>query len=491
MGSPFEVTAYGEKEICSKGIEAAFSEVGRIERLLSIYRPESPVAVLNRFSGKGAVSLPFEVLQLLSDALHYAEKSGGAFDPTAGPLVRLWGFGPEKERECPPDKEETLICLRRVGYENIRIDFHSGTVFLSTEEMEVNLGGIGKGYAIDRAIQKLKACGIAVAMVNCGSTMYGLGAPPGRPGWQVVLQHPRDPKGKIGDVSLCDQALATSGDYEKFFVFQGRRFSHLIDPRSGYPAEGAASVSVVSPSAMEADALSTAAFVLGGKEGKRFLEDCSGVEGLLIGEEPDGTLSSSPTLGWERFTARKPMDRRRFLTAASLALFALFLPWIAEATVVYATEEEALKRIMPEADHFDAEEIHLSPDQLAKAQELAGKAFREGDYRFTVGRKGAETIGYALKLEAVGKERPITFLIGIEPAGEIKGIELLIYRESEGSDIRHPRFMKQFVKKKGEDPLRLGQDIQPISGATLSSRAATYAVRKALSIFEVVYKKKG
>ena len=147
--------------------------------------------------------------------------------------------------------------------------------------------------------------------------------------------------------------------------------------------------------------------------------------------------------------------------------------------------------MMPEADHFDIEEIHLSPDQLSKAQELAGKAFKESDYRFTIGRKGTETAGYALKLEAVGKERPITFLIGIEPSGEVKGMEVLIYRESEGSDIRHPRFMKQFFKKKSEDPLRLGQDIQPISGATLSSRAATYAVRKALSIFEVVYKKKG
>ncbi len=146
--------------------------------------------------------------------------------------------------------------------------------------------------------------------------------------------------------------------------------------------------------------------------------------------------------------------------------------------------------MMPEADHFDVEEIRLSPDQASKAQELAGKAFRESNYRFTVGRKGVEAVGYALKLEVIGKERPITFLIGIEPQGEVRGIEVLIYRESEGSEIRHPRFMKQFFKKKNEDPLRLGQDIQPISGATLSSRAATYAVRKALSIFEVVYKKK-
>jgi len=199
-------------------------------------------------------------------------------------------------------------------------------------------------------------------------------------------------------------------------------------------------------------------------------------------------LSSSRTSGWEPL--QKPIGRRKFLALASIALAAFFLPVSARAAVVYATEEEAVKRMMPEAGRFEPQEVRLSPDQLSKAQEMAGKAFRENDYRFIVGKKGAETVGYALKLEAIGKERPITFLIGIEPAGEIKGMEVLIYRESEGSDIRNPRFMKQFSKKKSEDPLRLGQDIQPISGATLSSRAATYAVRKALSIFEVVYKKK-
>lgn len=489
MGSLFEVTAYGEKERCSKGIDAALSEVARIERLLSIYRPESSVAGVNRFSKKGRVPLPPEVLQLLSRALHYAERSGGAFDPTAGPLISLWGFGPGKERERPPGKEEVLFLLQRVGYKNVQIDFHEEGILLSRPGIELNLGGIGKGYAVDRAILKLKESGIAVGMVNCGSTMYGLGIPPGQPGWRVAIQHPRLQRGRTGPVTLCDEALSTSGDYERFFTFQGGRFSHLIDPRSGYPVEGMAGVSVTASSAMEADALSTAAFVLGDKDGKKLLEGFPGVEGMLIREERNTRLSSSSTPGWRAVPAPRPIGRRQFLAIASLALVSLLLPFPALA-VVYSTEGEALKKMMPEADRFDVEEIHLSPDQVSKAQELAGKVFRESDYRFTVGRKGSEPVAYALKLEVIGKERPITFLIGIEPQGEVKGIEVLIYRESEGADIRHPRFMKQFFKKKNEDPLRLGQDIQPISGATLSSRAAAYAVRKALSIFEVVYKKK-
>ena len=489
MGSSFQVTGYGEKEICSKGIEAAFSELARIERLLSIYRPDSPLAAVNRFSRKGTIPLPPEALHLLSKALCYAERSGGAFDPTAGPLVRLWGFGPGKERASPPGREEILSFLQRVGYQHLQIDFQSESLRLLQAGIELNLGGIGKGYAIDRAVQKLKEAGVQIGMVDCGSTMYGLGAPPGQTGWQVAVRHPRLPEGEAGVVSLCDQALSTSGDYEKFFIFQGKRFSHLIDPRSGYPVKGSAGVSVVASNAMEADALSTAAFVLGDPEGRKLLEAFPRVEGLLLQESADGALVSFSTRGWDQFPARKPIGRRRFLAVASLALAAFFLPHPAHA-VVYSTEEEALKKMMPEADHFDVEEIHLSPDQASKAQELAGKAFRESDYRFTVGRKGPEAVGYALKLEVIGKERPITFLIGIEPQGEVRGIEVLIYRESEGSEIRHPRFMKQFFKKKNEDPLRLGQDIQPISGATLSSRAAAYGVRKALSIFEVVYKKK-
>ena len=489
MGSPFEVTVYGDEGACSNAIEAAFSEIARIERLLTIYRPESPLARANRFSRKGFFPLPSELLRLLSKALRYAEQSGGAFDPTAGPLVRLWGFGPGREREFPPEAEEIQSLLQRVGYEKIQIDFEAGGLFFLEAGMELNLGGIGKGYAIDRAIEKIKEAGIGVGMVSCGSTIYGLGTPPGRSGWQVSIRHPRLREGQAGAVSLCDRALSTSGDYEKFFFFRGRRFSHLIDPRSGYPAEEAAAVSVAAPGAMEADALSTAAFILGKEAGKRLLEDFADVEGFLLCEEADGTMNSSRTAGWERLARPNGIGRRRFLALASLALAAFFLPVPAWAAVVYATEEEAVKRMMPEADRFEPQEVRLSPDQLSKAQEMAGKAFRENDYHFIVGKKGSETVGYAVKLEAVGKERPITFLIGIEPAGEIKGIEVLIYRESEGSDIRNPRFMKQFFKKKSEDPLRLGQDIQPVSGATLSSRAATYAVRKALSIFDVVYKK--
>ncbi len=488
MGSFFKITVCGEKALCAEAMTDAFEEIARIERLLSIFRPESDLARVNDFQKKGTLSIDREFVEVLTQSIEYAKKSGGAFDPTAAPLIQLWGFGPGGERSTPPKKEEIASVLHRIGFWNIRLT--AGRIELLKEGVEINLGGIGKGYAIDRAIEKLCEHRITRAMISCGSTIYALGAPPGEPGWRVDIQHPRREEGRIDTVYLRDQALSTSGDYEKYFIFKGRRFSHLIDPRTGYPSEGVAGVTVLAPTAMEADALSTAAFILGFGAGKRLLADLPGVEGAIFPEEAGGVLSTHATDGWDRFSSGRFIDRRRFLAMASLALIALLVPTPGEATVVYLTEEEALRKMMPEADRFNATAIHLSGEELDQAQELAGRSFRGEEYRFWIGQKGNETVGYATLLDVVGKEQPITFLVGITPFGEIKGVEVLVYRESRGSEIRHPRFMRQFLKKKLDHPLRFGNDIESISGATLSSRAAAYAVKKALAIFEVAYIKK-
>lgn len=486
MGSFFEITAYGEKEACSEGIIAAFNEIARVERLLSVYRPQSNLSQVNRHRRKGTLSIDPELFDVLTQSMKYAEKSGGAFDPTASPLIRLWGFGPGGERSAPPGKEEIAALLDRIGFRNIRLT--AGQIELLNEDIEMNLGAIGKGYAIDRAVEKLRVHGISQALISCGSTMYALGAPPGERGWRVNIQHPRQEEERIGTVYLCDQALSTSGDYEKYFIFEGRRYSHLIDPRTGYPTEGLASVSVIAPNAMEADVLSTATFILGAPEGTMFLGGFPGVEGLVV-EEEDEALSFDRTEGWDRVSADFSLNRRHFLALASLFLIGLFLPTRGEAATVYLTEEEGLRKIMPEADRFEDDRVDLTVDQLAQVQKLAGRAFREDDYLFRIGKKGDEAVGYATVLEVIGKERPITFLIGIHPDGEIKGVEVLVYRESRGSEVRNPRFMAQFLRKKVDNPLRLGNDIESISGATLSARAAAYAVKKALAIFEVIYKR--
>src|SRR3569832_143280 len=144
MGSPFEITVYGEEGVCSKAMAAAFSEIARVERLMTVYHPESPLAEANRFSRAGFFPVPPELLQILSKALHYAESSRGAFDPTAGPLVSLWGFGPGKESASPPGEAAIRSSLQRVGYEKVQIDLEAGGIRFLQGGIEFNLGGLGK-----------------------------------------------------------------------------------------------------------------------------------------------------------------------------------------------------------------------------------------------------------------------------------------------------------------------------------------------------------
>ncbi len=493
MGAPFEIMVEGQERAASEAIEAAFEEAARIEGLFTIYRPKSPLAQFNRASENGVMFFNREISALLSEALAYAKNSGGAFDPSAGPLIDLWGFGPGGTRKSPPTKKEIDRVFQGVGFESLSLNPETGELKSLKPGLRLNLGGIAKGYAIDRAVQVLKDHQINRGLVNCGSTLYGFGDP----GWQVTIQHPRSKAGQIAVVMLCNQALGTSGDYERCFLHEGVRYSHLIDPRTGTPVLGMASVSVMASTAMAADALSTAAFVLGAKKGVSFLEKQDGAEGLLVSESPEGVLGFYRTAGWPSLCSKSVLSRRRFLKAASIAGLGLMMPgsltwpFKSEASSIrFATQEEALKRMMPDAERFDTESVKLSDDQLSAAQTLAGKGFQKKTYDFLIGRKGELVVAYALKLNVIGKKRPITFLIALTPGGEVKGVEVLIYRESKGSEVRYGQFMQQFHQKTTEDPLRLGRDIRPISGATLSSRAAAYAVRKTLAIFEVVYKRK-
>lgn len=491
MGTPWEVKAYGSQESCEPALEAALTEVDRLERLLSLYREDSELARINRSSETGGLKAHPEVLWLISEAVRYASLSEGAFDPTSGPLIRLWGFGSDGSKAIPPEPSRIRETLTQIGFQNLVVDTATATLHRLQEGTEIDLGGIGKGYAVDRAAQVLKDHGIECALVSCGSTTYALGSPPGLEGWRIGIQHPRKPGKLLESILIRDQAISTSGDYERFFTYDGQRFVHILDPRTGYPVIGMASVTVVSPTALAADALSTAAFVLGTAQGKKLLEGLPGVEGFFVSEGAIPDFCFNTTVGWGRLhqddsDRSKVFCRRGFLGLLMALTGTLFFPSWARTTV-YLTEEAALYQVMPEAEGFKPETVQLTPAQLAKAQTLVGKRFREDTYRFQIGLKDGNPVGYALVLEAIGKEQPITFMVGIDSSGRVKGVEVLIYRESQGFEIRSARFMKQFLSRTLKDPLQLGQDVQGISGATLSSRASTYAVKKALALVKAVY----
>ena len=491
MGSPWEIIAHGPPARVHRAIDAAFHEINRIESLISRFRPDSEITRINQAVGPRTLPVDPEVCGVIAQALQYAELTQGAFDPTMGALTRLSGSGSGETRSVPHDEEQIRTALKRVGYRRVLIDEARSALTIFQPGLEFDLGGMGKGYAIDRAVAILKAHGIQHGWVSCGSSGYGLGAPMGQEGWRIAIRDPRRPDRLIETVRICDQAVSTSGAYEQFFIYNGKQHGHIRDPRTGYPAAGPASVTVIAATATQADILSTAAFVLGLKDGRAFLESQAGVEGCFVKEE-DGDLSFDSTPGWEKVIKgglQDGLDRRRFLAGLLAAFGLLVLKPYGAAGAVYLTEEEAVRRIFPEGREFAKGTVTLTAEQKTGVGERVGKRIEEESY--TVYRILVDDpnlpIGYGVVLDVIGKERPITFMIGISPQARIIGLEVLVYRESQGSEIRSKRFMKQFIGKTVEAPLKLGRDIDGISGATLSSRSTAYAVKKALALTQVVY----
>lgn len=487
MGGVLEISLYVGGKPSLPVFEAAFAEAERIEGLLSPFQADSELCRLNRRAAQGPVEVGHELMTLLRKGLEFARLTEGALDFTVVPLMRLWGFRDPAPHAVPPTVHQVQEALERVGCRNVLIGVDAPTVQYRKRGCEIEFGALGKGYALDQVVGVLKDRGVTNALVSFGSTAYALGRPPEREGWRLAIRHPRQPEEVTDVVVLKDCALSTSGDYE-----QGL---HILDPRTGYPAIGTTGVSVIAPTALEADAFSTAALVLGGASGLGFLERRAGVEGMLVGESASGGLLMSRTEGWGNFCLKRYpgrfLDRRWFLgVLLGLTAGLLVGPSLGYA-VVYLTEEEALKNLIPQARRFRKEEVSLTRVQKERVRELLGNRVREKAYTFWIGEGDGGPEGYAVRLNVVGKERPITFMVAVSPEGKVLGAEVLVYRESQGSEVRSGGFMGQFVGKTLDSPLKLGRDIDAISGATLSSRSTAYAVKKALALMEVVYRRGG
>lgn len=271
MGSTYTVVAYGEDRLkLETAVEAAFDEVRRLDNLLSNYKPNSEWSLINREAARHPVRVSAEVFELISACLDYSRVSEGAFDITVGPLVRAWGFYKGSGRL--PHRAEIRAALAVTGYRNIVLDKENRTVRFAKTGVEIDPGGIGKGYAVDRVVELLKEMGVGSALVSAGgSSMYGLGAPPGQDGWKAKIRHPRRPEETVAEVVLRDSSMSTSGTSEKFFISGGKRYSHIFDPRSGYPAPGMLSVSVVAPRTLDSEAWTKPMFILGRDWAKRKL----------------------------------------------------------------------------------------------------------------------------------------------------------------------------------------------------------------------------
>jgi thiamine biosynthesis lipoprotein len=264
MGSTFTVELYGTDRIrMEAAADAAFDEVRRLDDLLSNYRQSSELSQVNRGAAQGPMKVSPELFDLLAGCLEYSRQSEGAFDITVGPLMRVWGF--YKGSGHLPHRAEVQAALNRVGYRRVHLDRAAQTVWFERPGVELDPGGIGKGYAVDRMVNVLKQKGVAIALVaGSGSSIYGMGAPPSEPrGWRVEIRDPRDSAKSAAEVFLKDMSMSTSGSYEKFFRAEGKTYAHIMDPRTGYPAQGSVSVSVVAPRTIDSEAWAKPYFVNG------------------------------------------------------------------------------------------------------------------------------------------------------------------------------------------------------------------------------------
>ena len=244
---------------------AALELVGRLEGVMSVFRKRSQISRINRRAGDGAVEVEPGLFGLLCRAVELSRQTGGAFDITAGPLSEVWGFA--KRRGTLPGKKELAEALADVGSRFVKLDEANGTIRFARPGVRLNLGGIGKGFALDRAAALLAEAGVGDFLFHGGNSSVlargsrGDAAEAG--GWSVGLVHPLRPKKRLAEIRLADRALATSGSGTQFFRHRGNRYGHVLDPRNGRPAEGVLSCTVLAPTAADADALSTALYVLG------------------------------------------------------------------------------------------------------------------------------------------------------------------------------------------------------------------------------------
>ena len=256
------VRGKGSQEV----LERAVAEIQHLDALLDRNEPDSDLARLNAAAGSGSpVPLEEETLDVLEAALRYGTESGGAFDCTIAPVMDAWGFGGSEAEERVPGAETLAALLPLVDSANLRVDSAAGTAELLLSGMEVDLGGIAKGYAADRLTELAEESKVDGALFDLGnSTMAAVGQRPGGGPWRIALRDPADAEQRLGVLSLQDRSLSTSGSYERYFIQDGVTYHHILDPNTGYPAQtGLLSVTVVAQSAALADAWSTALFVLG------------------------------------------------------------------------------------------------------------------------------------------------------------------------------------------------------------------------------------
>jgi thiamine biosynthesis lipoprotein len=285
MGNRFELTAVAiDEKFAQASIDKAIAEISRIEKLLTTFSTSSQTAIINEAAGIKPVRVDKEVFDLIARSIRISTITQGAFDITYGSIdKRFWNF--DQQMKSLPDKATAKKMVRLINYQNIVLDAKNSTVFLKEKGMRIGFGGIGKGYAAERAKLILKSEGMESGVVNAAGDLAAWGYQPDGKPWTIGIASPENIGHPFSSMNITEKAVATSGNYEKFVVIDGKKYSHTINPKTGYPVSGITSVTIICPNAEIADALATPVMVMGVKAGLDMINQLNDVECIIIEED--------------------------------------------------------------------------------------------------------------------------------------------------------------------------------------------------------------
>ncbi len=282
MGNNFEISVVAHDEFWAfEKIELAVAEIQRIEKLLTTYNDQSETNLINSNAGIKPVKVSMETIQLIQRSIRISEITQGAFDISYGSVDKsLWNF--DTKMQSLPDAGTAKKMVRLINYRNIVINMEEGSVFLREKGMRIGFGGIGKGYAAERSKYILKKSGVEAGIVNASGDLTCWGYQPDGTAWTIGIVHPNLASKIFSTMNVTDMAVATSGNYEKFIMIGGKKFSHTINPRTGLPVTGIKSVTIISPNAEIADAMATPVTIMGIEAGLAMINQIKQIEAIII-----------------------------------------------------------------------------------------------------------------------------------------------------------------------------------------------------------------
>ena len=292
MGSRFDITVVANDSIqANKYIDTAVAEISRIEKLISSWDDNSQTSEINRNAGAKPLKVDKELFNLIERAIGISKLTDGAFDISYASMDRIWQF--DGSMTVMPSEKEIKSSVEKIGYQNIVLDKKNSTVFLKLEGMKIGFGAIGKGYAADKAKTLLISKGVPSGIINASGDMNTWGKQPNNEDWKVAITNPMNKNKVFALLPITNGAVVTSGNYEKYVNFNGKRYTHIIDPRTGYPSTGIISVTVFAPKAELADALATSVFVMGKEAGLDRINQLPKIECIIIDDKGNITKSTN------------------------------------------------------------------------------------------------------------------------------------------------------------------------------------------------------